>query len=356
MKKFAMIMAGGGGTRFWPLSRQDMPKQLLNLTGKDIMINEAIKRCQKIIPAEKTFIVTNKRQAEKMESLLLREMSRENILIEPAARNTAPCILLAAMQIYERHGDGVLCVFPSDHYITDEEKFLDNLGTAIQITAEADTVLTFGIKPTYPSSAYGYIKCSGEAVNGQACRLERFVEKPSPEKAREYLSSGQYYWNSGIFLWKISTIFKLFEQFLPRIYNGLKEMEGKFCSAGAPALLEQLYHGFDSISIDYGILERLQDALVMPVDFGWNDLGSWDTLGAVLPIDANGNIVKAEHLGIDTKESTIYGSEKIIATVGINNIIIVDTADALLICSKERAQDVKQIVDKLKELGKTELL
>ena len=356
MEKYSVVMAGGGGTRFWPLSRQDIPKQLLNLSGNDIMINETIKRCENLIPVEKTFIVTNKQQADKMDSSLLQNMPRSNILIEPVGRNTAPCILFAAMHIYEKYGDGVICVFPSDHIITNSNKFLEALEIAIQIAAEVDTVLTLGIKPTYPSTGYGYIKSTGEPVHGRAYRLERFVEKPNLEWAREYLRSGQYYWNSGIFIWKVSVILKLFQRFLPRIHNGLKEIEGKFCGVEAVSLLERIYPSLDSISVDYGILERLDEALVMPVDFGWNDVGSWDTLGSIFPADDNGNILKAEHLGIDTKESIIYGGKKLIATIGIYNTVIVDTDDALLICSRERSQDVKYIVDHLREHGKTELL
>jgi len=357
VKAFSMIMAGGGGTRFWPLSRQNMPKQLLNLSGDDAMINETIKRCEALIPAQNTFIVTNKQQVNVMDTVLIPELPRENILKEPIPRNTAPCILFAAMHIFEKHGDGVLCIFPSDHYITDKERFLSLLEEAVNIADESGKVITIGIKPSFPATGYGYIKRENDLLYNNAYRLDRFVEKPNLDKAKQYYNSGDYYWNSGIFIWKISQIIKDYERFLPRIYRRFKSLEGKFCSPEAQALIDELYPALDSISVDYGILERIDEAIVMPGDIGWNDVGSWDALGAVFPADEKGNIIKADHIGTDTKECIIYGNgNKLIATVGIFNTVIVDTDDAMLICSKDRTQDVRSIVDALKENGKVDLL
>ncbi len=349
-------MAGGGGTRFWPLSRQDMPKQLLNLSGDDAMINETIKRCVKQVPIENIFIVTNKKQAIFMDSILIPEFPKGNIIQEPMAKNTAACILYSSLYIYEKYGDGILTVLPSDHYITEPERFLNILEKAIHLANESNQVITLGIKPTFPSVGYGYIKGGDQTLYGIAQPLERFVEKPNFERAKEYLNSGQYYWNSGMFIWKLSVVLALFDRFLPRMYKEFKKLEGKVTALESGNLLEQVYKDIENISVDYGILERLDEAMVIPSEFGWNDVGSWDALGAVFPSDLLGNIVKAEHIGVDTKECIIYGSDKLLATVGIHNTIIVDTKDALLICAKDRAQEVKVIVEKLKEQGKIALL
>ena len=356
MNKYTLIMAGGGGTRFWPLSRHNMPKQLLNLSGNDAMINETILRCKDIIPTERQFIVTNKNQAELMENILVEDFPRENILKEPLAKNTAPCILYAAMHIFEKHGDGVLCVFPSDHYITDVERFHSILNKAIRLAEAENIPVTLGIKPTFPSTAYGYIKRKTDIFEEHAYKLDRFVEKPLFEKAKEYFNSNEYYWNGGIFVWKVSLVIELFKRFLPRIYNQFKQMESKFTGSDADCLLAEIYPNLENISVDYGIMERLDEALVITSDFGWNDVGSWDALGAVFHADDNANIVKADFLCVDTKDCIVYGEKKLIAAVGIHDTVIVDTDDALLICSKHKAQDVKYIVDELKRRGKTELL
>ncbi len=354
MKTYALIMAGGGGTRFWPLSRQNMPKQLLNLSGSDVMINETIKRFQEIISPSNTFIVTNKTQVDIMKDILLSEIPRENILSEPTARNTAPCILYSAMHIYEKYGDGIMCVFPSDHYITNNSEFKITLNKAINVAEETDSIVTIGIKPTFPATGYGYIK-SDEIVDN-AYRIDRFIEKPNLDKAKEYFNSNNYYWNSGMFVWKVSVIIEAFKRFLPRIYNNLNKISGKYGTQEEIQLINEIYPNLDSISVDYGIMERTDNAFVIPGDFGWNDVGSWDALGAVFPADENGNIIKADHINIDTKECIIYGDKKLIATIGLNNIVVVDTEDAIMICDKNKTQDVKQIVDKLKLSGRKELL
>lgn len=349
-KKFAVIMAGGGGTRFWPLSRRNMPKQLLSLSGNDAMINETIKRCEPLIPVGHTFIVTNKRQAKVMDTILMSSLPRENILKEPVPRNTAPCILFAAMHIYEKYGDGIMCVFPSDHYITEEQAFLSLLDEAVHVADETGQVVTIGVKPRFPATGYGYIKRDNDKRYGSAYKLDRFVEKPNLDKAREYVNSGMYYWNSGMFIWKVSRVIDAFERFLPRIYHHFEQMRGVFCSPDAQERVDALYGELDSISIDYGVMERTDEAVVIPGDFGWNDIGSWDALGAVFPADEQGNITKADHVSVDTRECIIYGSQnKLIATVGIHNTVIVDTEDAILVCAKDRAQDVKYVVEQLIE-------
>ena len=356
MNKYMLIMAGGSGTRFWPLSRRNSPKQFLNLSGNDAMINETIKRCQELIPPEHTYIVTNKQQADALEKILLPIIPKENILVEPVGRNTAPCILYAAMHIQEKHGDGVLCVFPSDHVISEGERFLAVLDKAINVAGTENKVVTLGIKPVFPSTGYGYIKRGKNTVDSDVFELERFVEKPNAERAREYIESGNYYWNSGMFIWNVSLAIELNKRFLPRLYRSFQEVLGKLTKPEGQELLANLFPRLESISVDYGIMERVDDALVIPGDFGWSDVGSWDSLGSVLPMDAQGNIVKANHLGVDTKECIVYGTDKLIATVGLYNTVIVETPDAILVCAKEKSHDVKFIVDQLNERGMSGLL
>lgn len=356
MQTFAVIMAGGGGTRFWPLSRKNKPKQILNISGNDVMINETIKRYEGIIPYENTYVVTLASQQKVLDEVLLTCIPRENILIEPVGRNTAPCILYAAMRIFGKYGDAVMCVFPSDHYVANVEEFRNILNKAIVLAQETNKLITIGIKPTFPSTGYGYINFDLQSNNNGAYDVLEFIEKPDFERAKEYLKSKNYLWNSGIFVWKISVILESFKRFLPRLYERAEEILSVAGTDQEQKTVEKVYPRLQSISIDYGIMERSNEVLVIPGDFGWSDIGSWDMLGAIFPPDDEGNIIKADFVGIDTKNCIIYGNGKLIATIGLDNIIIVNTEDALLICPKERAQDVKEIVERIKRQGRMELL
>lgn len=362
MERYAVILAGGGGTRFWPLSRQNAPKQLLNLSGNDVMINETITRLDGIIPRSHVHIVTGKSQAEPLKELIFDDIPKENILYEPVGRNTAPCLLYAAMSLQKRFGDGVMCILPSDHYIENVDEMKRVLDKSMSVAEENDFLITIGIKPTYPATGYGYIKYSkGFGGYDGVDRVEDFVEKPNFKAAQQYIKSGEYLWNSGMFIWKISTIIESFKRFLPKIYDKIDQIikENQTpCEAlcQQDKALERLYPVLQSISIDYGIMERSDNVYVIPGDFGWNDVGSWDALGSIFKPDNDGNIIKAEHIGIDTKNCIVYGNGRLITTIGLENMIVVNTDDALLICPKARAQEVKNIVDKLKENEKVDLL
>ncbi|WP_094549477.1 mannose-1-phosphate guanylyltransferase [Petroclostridium xylanilyticum] len=357
MNRYAVIMAGGGGTRFWPLSRQTTPKQVLNISGNDVMINETIKRYDGIIPFEHSFIVTNQVQEKLIKDVLLEYVPHDNILVEPAARNTAPCIIYAALVLMKKYGDGVMCVFPSDHYITDGQGFTNILEKAAVLAEQTDKLITIGIKPTFPSTGYGYINFNKYKPYGEdVFEVLEFVEKPNFDKAKQYIASGNYLWNSGMFVWKVSVIIENFKRFLPRIYDRIREFTEFIGTDKEKEVLEQIYPTLQNISIDFGIMERSNEVLVIPGDFGWNDVGSWDALGAIFPPDENGNIVRADYVGVDTKNCIVYGSGRLIATVGLENMIIVNTDDALLVCPKDKAQDVKKIVDRLKEEKRTEYL
>lgn len=355
MKIFSIIMAGGGGTRFWPLSRQCKPKQLLNLGGSDVMINETIKRNEFIIPCENTYIVTNEVQGEALKSVLIDGVTPENILMEPVARNTTACIAYAASKINTTHGDSVICIFPSDAYINKDEEYFIALNKAIQHVTENNSFVTLGIQPSFAATGYGYIKFDNSNNADGVHFVEEFVEKPNIDKAKTYLKSGNYLWNSGILVCRSSVILDNISRFLPKLHKQIETLSMYFGTDMEAEMIKEIYPKMQSISVDYGILERSDDVMVVPGDFGWNDVGSWDMLGVVIPPDENGNIVKAEHVGIDTHNSIIYGT-KLITTIGVENMIIVNTDDALLICPKDRAQDVKDIVEQLKENGKVQYL
>lgn len=356
MNRYAVIMAGGGGTRFWPLSRQHMPKQLLNFSGNDAMINETINRFKGIVPSESIYIVTSKHQEKPLKEIVSDSIPLKNILFEPVGRNTAPCILYAAMVLLKRHGDGVMCVFPSDHYIERISKFKSTLFQCMDLAEKTEGLVTIGIQPKYAATGYGYIKYfDSEGYNG-AYKVDEFIEKPDYKTAEMYLQSGRYLWNSGMFIWRISAIISSFKRFLPRVFEKMQVIVEGIDTVQEDEILQTVYPQLQSISIDYGIMERSSDVYVVPGDFGWNDVGSWDALEAIFSPDGNGNIVKADHIGVDTKNCIVYGNDKLISTIGLEDMIVVNTDDALLICPKSKAQEVKKIVDKLKGSNRNELL
>jgi Mannose-1-phosphate guanylyltransferase len=350
MRCYGVIMAGGGGTRFWPLSRQKTPKQLLNLSGNGLMINETIDRIAGLIDRNCIFVVTNEEQKEKMKATVEGKIPTDHVLIEPVSRNTAACIGYAAEEIIKKYGDGIMCVFPSDHYIKHKEEFYKVIGTAIEVVENEDKLVTIGIRPTFPSTAYGYINYIGDRGN-KIYEVNQFIEKPSYEMAKFYLESPGYAWNSGIFVWKASTILLKFERFLPKVYRFLNEIASSIGLEEEYTIIKNVYRQIPSISIDYGIMERADDVVVVLGEFGWNDVGSWDSLGALYDVDETGNIIKGEQVNIATKNSICYAENRLIATIGVENMIIVETEDAVLVCRKDKAQHVKDVVDCLKEKG-----
>ena len=369
MEKYSVIMAGGGGTRFWPLSRRKKPKQFLNLTGKDIMVNETIDRISSNVPMEHIFIVTNVSQADIMEEVTRGRLKEGRILAEPAARNTAACIGYAAVAIQKRFGDSVMCVLPSDHYIKAKEAYAEVMDFAMKLAEETDRLVTIGIKPTKPATGYGYIKYNkkvkevgytiGAASQKRiaAYEVSDFVEKPNLSAAKSYLKQGCYLWNSGMFVWKTSVILKYFEELLPDVYECLKKIEEAIGTDKEQETIDKIYPTIPKISIDYGIMERADNVIMLEGDFGWNDVGSWDTLDAIYDTDENNNVVQGEQIHIGSKNCIAYGGkDKLIATIGLDNVVIVETEDAILVCDKSRTQDVKKVVELLEEQGREKFL
>ena len=354
MKTYGVIMAGGGGTRFWPLSRQATPKQLLNLSGKDLMVNEAIDRLSKTAGKDDIFIVTNKTQVAKMLEATNGRIQKNHILSEPSARNTAACVGYAAMEIVKKYGDGIMVITPSDAYIKNEAEFTRVLGIAVKAAEEKDALVTVGITPTFAATGYGYIKFqkSGE----DSLKVLEFKEKPDEATAKAYVESGEYAWNSGMFIWKASTILKKFEQFLPDIYADLCKIGDAMNTSEEAKTIEEIYPKITSISIDYGIMEKADDVYVVPGEFGWNDVGSFDMMGVLHDSDAKGNICIGDNISIDSKDCITYSSGRLVATIGLENVVVIETKDAVLVCDKSKVQDVKKVVEQLKADKRNELL
>lgn len=358
MNAYGVIMAGGGGTRFWPLSRQKTPKQLLNLTGNELMINEAIDRLSYIVAKKDIFIVTNEVQVTSMLKATEGRIQPGHILSEPSARNTAACVGYAALEIIKKYGDGVMVITPSDHYIKDNASFIRILHTAVKTAERDDKLITIGITPTFPSTGFGYIKFDKNAV-GDVKPVTEIKEKPDKESAEEYAASGEYVWNSGVFVWKASVILEKIRGLASDIYNDLVKIGHAMGTAEEKDTIRTVYPGIRKISIDYAIMEPSAvsgDVLVIPGEFGWNDVGSWEMMDALQEIDADGNVRIGDTLAVNTTNSVLYSSGKMIAVVGVDDLVVVEVPDAIMVCRKDKAQDVKLIVDALQAAERKELL
>ena len=348
---YAAILAGGAGTRLWPLSSARTPKQLLKIVGPESLLSSTIGRLSPLIPPERVFIVTSSAQAGVIRRHLsgARRPFKGGYIIEPMGRNTAPAIALAAFALYRKDPDAVMAVLPSDHVIGDPQKFRRALSAAIKAAARGHLV-TFGIPPTRPEPAYGYIKAVGRAakrIDGyRVLKVERFVEKPNIRRARGYLKTGGYLWNSGINVWKVSRILEEIKTHLPAVYKAVGGRQGRGRAA-------KTFASMDPVSIDRGVLEKADDVVVIPASFGWSDMGSWTALSDRIRPDGRGNIIKGNSIDIDSVGSTIIATEgaRVLATIGLKDMIVVDTPDATLICPKGKADRVAAIVAALKLKG-----
>ena len=352
MKRYGIIMAGGSGTRFWPLSRKCLPKQFLNLTGRDKLVNETMDRLIPVIRREDMFVVTNAAYAELTLATAAGRLRPDHILAEPAARNTAACIGYAATEILQKYGDGVMGIFASDHYIRDEAGFRGVLEQAVREAERTDALVTIGIKPRFPATGYGYIR----RKDRDSSVVAEFVEKPDLETAQAYLESGAYLWNSGMFVWKACVIMEQFRRLLPDIYDCLQEIGQAMGTEREQETIARVYPQIPKISVDYGIMERADNVIVLEGDFGWNDVGSLDALETLYAPGGNGNTLHGEVLALDTRNCIGYAGKKLIALDGVENLIVVETEDVVLVCDRSRAQDVKKIVDTLEAEGKERYL
>ena len=358
MNHFGLIMAGGGGSRFWPLSRQKTPKQLLKLSGKEYMVNEAVDRMANVIGKGNIFIITSEQQAADMITVTEGRVYQRNILAEPAARNTAACIGYAAMYILKKYGDGVMIITPADHYIEDIEPLNAAFNLALRKAEEEDKLITIGLKPTFPSTGYGYIQYDPASCDNIMTALE-FKEKPDKETADRYLESGRYVWNSGMFIWKASLILEKIKQYVPDIYTDLEKIAAVMDTPKEQEVLHEVYPSIRNISVDYAVMEPSAaegNVLVIPCACGWNDVGSWDMLPVLHAPDEQGNVCVGDVVTVNTKDSVVYSSGRMVTTVDMENVVVVEMPDAVLVCRKDKAQNVKKIVDALKKAGRQDLL
>ncbi|MCC7202762.1 MAG: mannose-1-phosphate guanylyltransferase/mannose-6-phosphate isomerase [Nitrospirae bacterium] len=360
-------MAGGSGTRFWPLSREAMPKQLLRIDGDETLIQQTIARVRPLIAPGHIHVVTNKSQAEQIK-YQVQELNRDNFIIEPAARNTAAAIGLAAVYLNHQNPDSVMGILPADHVVKNKEKFIETMRNAFK-TASDGYLVTIGIKPSRPETGYGYIHAGtslkiplnppfskGETFSTPVFCVDRFTEKPDIETARAYLADGSYFWNSGMFVWKTSVILDEIERHMPSLGKGLREIKEAIGKGDEASVVSKVFSGLESVSIDYGVMEKSDKVVVIPADLGWSDVGSWTALDEITAKDTRGNVIAGNVVDVESRDSIIYASNRLVATAGLSDMVVVDTEDATLVCHKDRAQDVKKIVEELKKRGAEEHL
>ena len=351
---YAVILAGGSGTRFWPLSRELYPKQLLKVLSDRTLIQETVRRVTPLIPAERVLVVTGAQHAEAVRFQLAGAgVPKANFLVEPTGRNTAPAIGWAAEAIRRRDPEGIMLVMPSDHIIAEDGEFIRAVELAVNV-AQEKWLVTFGIRPSRPETGYGYIQAQPKRLlqaqaELTALAVARFVEKPDLPTAKRYIRSGKFYWNSGIFLWRADAILEETEKSLPVLSAGLSRLGGLLDTPDQARAVEEFYRDAESISIDYGVLQKARRVAVIPAPFRWSDIGNWRSLEEVADKDQAGNVCIGPVLDLGSRGSILYGEQRLVATIGLTDMVVVDTADATLVCPKERAQDVKRIVELLRE-------
>lgn len=353
---YAVIMAGGSGTRLWPLSRKERPKQMLHLIEERSMFQTSVERLQGLFTYDRILVVTVEEQAAKLRQQCP-QIPGENFLIEPMPRGTASVVGLAAVALQQRDPQALMAILTSDHHIGNEVRFRELLEAAYDVASD-NYLVTLGIEPSYPATGYGYIQ-QGSLIKDyrgmKAYQVQRFKEKPDEDDARSMLSSGDHAWNSGMFVWRVERVMKEFETQMPDLFQELERISQAWGKPHQRDKVEELWPGLESETIDYGIMEGADRVAVIPAKgLGWNDVGSWDSLFEVLPGDENGNIVVGgQHIGLDTHQSLVYVDQerRLIVTIGVDDLIVVDTGDVLLVCRKDQAQKVRQIVGQLKKSG-----
>lgn len=372
----AVILAGGRGTRFWPRSRMRTPKQLLNIVGKETMLQQTVKRLLPVFPASRMWVVTNSEQAAAVRRDVPK-LSAARVLAEPVGRNTAAAIGLAAMHIAQRDPDALMAVLPADHYIADAARYQAVVRAALAVAARGPNLVVLGIPPTRPETGYGYIEASevaagfspphDAALKGgatQVFQVARFTEKPALAKAEEYIASGRYYWNAGMFFWRVSTFLDCLQRFLPATHDALLRLEKLTGTRRYATALKSIYPQLENISVDYAVMERATQArrsgglgvYVLPAEVGWSDIGSWAAVYELLARAPGENVAAGDFAAIDASGNFLWSPKKFVAAVGVRDLVVVETPDALLVVPRHRAQDVGQVVKWLEEKKRNHLL
>ena len=358
-----VLLAGGRGTRFWPRSRLRTPKQLLNITGNDTMLRETAARLHPLIAPKNLWVVTNAEQAAAVRSQL-RGVPANHILSEPVGRNTAAAIGLAAIHLVHAHGDALMAVLPSDSYVADASKYRTLVSAALRLVREPGRMAVFGIPPSRPETGYGYVELAEAAAprSAPAMAVRRFTEKPALPMARKYVASGKYLWNAGMFFWRASTVLDNLRQFLPATYEALEKLAPTIGTSRYAAALRRIYQRLENISVDYAIMEPATRVaggprvFVVPAKIGWSDIGSWAAvyeLGAATP---GANVSVAPNFALDAAGNYFWSPNKFVAAIGVRDLVVVETDDALLVCRRDCAQDVGKVVKWLEEKKRSKLL
>lgn len=343
---YAVIMAGGSGTRFWPLSRRVWPKQFLSLAEQnESLLQATVRRIRGLVPSERILVVTSERHSGATRQQLP-DLPPENVLAEPAARNTAPCVAWAAAHVSARNPNAIMMVLPADPHIGDEAAYRELL-TRASMAASDGGLVTIGVKPTRPETGYGYIECGAELKSG-VNKVQRFVEKPDAARAQEFVKDKRFLWNSGMFFFRADKVLEEYQRQLPDLHAFTLGYRDQTSSSVAQSYVLARYAELTSISIDHGIMEKAEDVRVVPGSFGWYDIGSWTTAWELAPKDADGNAILAEASVVESKNCYVRANAgKLVALIGVEDLVVVDTEDALLIMPRERAQDVRRVVDDL---------
>ncbi len=355
-----VFLAGGSGTRLWPMSRTNLPKQLQKLVGDKTLIQQSYERVVGLAKDEDIYIDTAAKYVEEIKKQLP-TLPAENMIAEPSAKNTAAAVGLAAIHLYHKDPKSIMVSLHADHIVSKVDNFVSAVKTAVQTVEDnPELIVTIGIEATFPSTELGYIKKTNlykTISDTEVYNVERFVEKPDAETAEKFLATNSYFWNAGYFIWRVDMLLDLYKKFLPNTYNHLMKIESAIGTPEYETILNEEYEQVDKEAVDVAILEKGPKIVVVPADLGWSDIGTWSSLHDVLIESQDSNLVsRGMHTSIDTDDCLIYAHDKMIATVGLKNVIIVDTPDVLLVADKSKAKDVKKIIDKLKEEGKHHLL
>jgi len=349
----AVILAGGRGTRFWPRSRTRTPKQLLNIVGQDTMLEQTVARLKPLIPAERIWTVTNTEQAATVRKQVP-AAARKRVLIEPMGLNTAVAIGLAAIHVrHAAHGDALMAVLPADHYIEQPQKYREIVSAALDVAREPGRMVVLGIPPTRPETGFGYIEKTGESIGTEGFpvfAVRRFTEKPELKLAQEYVASGSYHWNAGMFFWRVSTFLENLKSFLPKTHDALENLASLIGTRSYDRKLRAMYAALENISVDYAVLEPATRAqgpprvFMIPAEGGWSDIGSWAAVYELLAKNSGENVLAGDGHTLDAEGNFLWSPSKFVAAIGVRDLVVVETPDALLICPRNRAQDVGKIV------------